>query len=415
MEMDGRRKTLIGIVGPGGQWGEFCHNGQIFPVVGREFWTSRQRQASSLHEISYRACFKPQLPRFFIEKLTNPLEAVYDPFGGRGTTAVEAALMRRLPISNDISPLSRMLAQPRMAPPLQEAVVRRLSQIPRDAEEECDFGMFFHPKTEAEIRGMRRWFIEREKNGSFDDVDGWLRMVATSRLTGHSPGFFSVYTLPPNQAVSPEKQMELNKKGGQSPEYRDAHALTLKKSKQLLDGVSRHERENLAAMCQYATFLTRDARSTPKIKPGAISLTVTSPPFLDVVHYKDDNWLRCWFCGLDADAIGEKITICHKIEDWTEAMGEVLKELYRVTKPWGHVAFEVGEAKKGTVNLEEIILPLGLGAGFDPMGIMINEQTFTKTANIWGVDNNAKGTNSNRIVLFKKMGAAAKGQVSVRG
>src|SRR5262245_54935688 len=47
-----------------------------------EFWTARQRQASSLHEISYRACFKPQLPRFFIERLTQPGDAVYDPFMG---------------------------------------------------------------------------------------------------------------------------------------------------------------------------------------------------------------------------------------------------------------------------------------------------------------------------------------------
>jgi hypothetical protein len=29
-----------------------------------EYWTSKQRDASSLHEVSYRACFKPQLPRF---------------------------------------------------------------------------------------------------------------------------------------------------------------------------------------------------------------------------------------------------------------------------------------------------------------------------------------------------------------
>ena len=40
------------------------------PVFVNEFWTSKQRAASSLHEISYRACFKPQLPRFFIERLT---------------------------------------------------------------------------------------------------------------------------------------------------------------------------------------------------------------------------------------------------------------------------------------------------------------------------------------------------------
>ncbi len=32
-----------------------------------EFWTSKQRAANSLHEVSYRACFKPQLPRFFID------------------------------------------------------------------------------------------------------------------------------------------------------------------------------------------------------------------------------------------------------------------------------------------------------------------------------------------------------------
>ncbi|HOC06866.1 MAG TPA: site-specific DNA-methyltransferase, partial [Bacillota bacterium] len=37
-------------------------NGRQVPRFSNEFWTSRQRQASSLHEISYRACFKPQLP-----------------------------------------------------------------------------------------------------------------------------------------------------------------------------------------------------------------------------------------------------------------------------------------------------------------------------------------------------------------
>ncbi len=64
------------------------------PTFVNEFWTAKQRQASSLHEISYRACFKPQLPRFFIERLTQPGDVVYDPFMGRGTTVLEAALLR---------------------------------------------------------------------------------------------------------------------------------------------------------------------------------------------------------------------------------------------------------------------------------------------------------------------------------
>jgi len=54
------------------------------PVFANEFWTSKQRAAHSLHEISYRACFKPQLPRFFITRLTDPGDLVFDPFMGRG-------------------------------------------------------------------------------------------------------------------------------------------------------------------------------------------------------------------------------------------------------------------------------------------------------------------------------------------
>ena len=38
-----------------------------------------------------------------------------------------------------------------------------------------------------------------------------------NRLTGHSAGFFSVYTMPPNQAVSIESQRKINTRRRQSP------------------------------------------------------------------------------------------------------------------------------------------------------------------------------------------------------
>ena len=71
-----------------GEWSELRVAGTGYAVLTREFWTARQRQAANLHEVSYRACYKPQLPRLFIEKLTQAGELVYDPFAGRGTTAV---------------------------------------------------------------------------------------------------------------------------------------------------------------------------------------------------------------------------------------------------------------------------------------------------------------------------------------
>src|SRR5208337_4986721 len=99
------------------------------PTYVNEFWTSKQRAASSLHEVSYRACFKPQLPRFFIERLTKPGEVVYDPFMGRGTTLVEAALLGRVPCGCDINPLSVVLTKPRLHPPELEGVLRRLGEV----------------------------------------------------------------------------------------------------------------------------------------------------------------------------------------------------------------------------------------------------------------------------------------------
>ena len=145
------------------------------------------------------------------------------------------------------------------------------------------------------------------------------------------------------------------------------------------------------------------AVETKEITPSSVQLTVTSPPFLDVVQYADDNWLRCWFNNLDANEISQKITMCKKIEDWAGVMGRVFGELYRVTKRDGWVAFEVGEVRNGKVKLEEIVAPLGVEAGFECNAILINSQKFTKTANIWGVKNNRHGTNSNRIVLFSKV------------
>ena len=94
-----------------------------------EFWTSAQRAAHSLHEISYRACFKPQLPRFFIERLTSPGDVVYDPFMGRGTTLLEAALSGRVPAGCDVNPLSRFLLEPRLNPPEYPEIEERLLSL----------------------------------------------------------------------------------------------------------------------------------------------------------------------------------------------------------------------------------------------------------------------------------------------
>jgi hypothetical protein len=368
-----------------------------------EFWTSKQRAAHSLHEVSYRACFKPQLPRFFIDRFTAPGDVVYDPFMGRGTTVLEAALAGRIPVGCDINPLSAILAQPRISPPTDADVAARLDALDLSTAASCprELEVFYHQDTLREICSLREYLMARERNGSLDAVDRWIRMIAVNRLTGHSPGFFSVYTLPPNQAPSVEAQARINARRRQVPPRRDVRALVVAKTHSLLRDCHSTTRAALLRSAQRTMLLTKSACLTPELRSASVNLVVTSPPFLDVVNYAADNWLRGWFCGIDTETVD--ISICRRVSEWQAAMTGVFHELARVLAPGGHVAFEVGEVRGGRIKLEEAVLPCGVSAGLQPILVLINSQIFTKTANCWGVHNNSKGTNTNRIVVFQKM------------
>ena len=370
------------------------HDG--IPYFINEFWTSTQRQAHALHEVSYRACFKPQLPAFFIASLTAPGERVHDPFMGRGTTPIQAALMGRHPVGNDINPLAVLLTRPRLRPPAPAAIARRLGEIPWDGvvPDRDDLLAFYHPATLTQLAALRAWLARRCPIAEADPdlIDDWIRMVALNRLSGHSPGFFSVRTMPPNQAVSLAAQRKMNAKSGAVPPPRDVAALILRKSRRLLaDGVP----APVPALLHVGP-----AEATGAIADGSVALVVTSPPFLDVVQYADDNWLRCWFAGIDPAAIAIAM---HRTEAaWRDMVRAALAEQARILRPGGHVAFEVGEVRRGTVLLERAVWQAASDLPFDRLGVIVNRQDFTKTAQCWGVANNRAGTNTNRIVLLRR-------------
>ena len=369
---------------------------QIPSQIG-EFWTSKQRAGHSLHEVSYRACYKPQLPAFFIKRFCKVDDVVYDPFMGRGTTLIEAQLHGCRAYGNDINPLSQVLTKPRLTPPTLSQIEQRLQEmaLPTNDAIDPDLLVFFERGTLQELYGWRQYFRQKQEDDQLDRTDAWLQMVACNRLTGHSKGFFSVYTLPPNQATSVQAQQKINQKRGQTPEYRDTKQLILKKSKQLL----RHSIPD-HFWRDDARLFTESADQTTQIRNDSVDLVVTSPPFLDTVNYIQDNWLRMWFCDIEMEA--SKIWQLKRLEDWIFQMKKVFVELRRILKPQGRIAFEVGEVRGGSVLLENAVVEAASEAELVAESILINTQHFTKTANCWGVSNNSKGTNSNRIVILKK-------------
>ncbi len=402
----------------------FSHASRPVPKTVSEFWTSRQRQGHSLHEISYRACFKPQLPEYFISRLTNSGDLVADPFLGRGTTPLQAHLMGRRAAGSDINPLCIMLTRPRFAPPPLDAVKERLHEIlgmePREqspsstvdstvagvsdegaSPDRDNLLAFYHPETLTYLLMLREWFISRDQQGSFDGIDDWLRMICLNRLSGHSPGFFSVRTMPPNQAVSAESQRRINESNGLQPEPKDVVEIVMKKSRSLLrSGYSGAHRLPFEESLPAPILRTTSASDLNYLGDSSTDLIVTSPPFLNIVDYRKDNWLRCWFAGINADELN--VSGHSSVTEWCSFIRDAFVEMCRVVKDGGYIAFEVGEVRKGEVQLEDEVLravedlPLVLDS------VLINQQEFTKTSNLWGIRNNRGGTNTNRVVLFRR-------------
>jgi len=183
--------------------------------------------------ISYRASFKPELPQFFIERYSNPGDLVLDPFGGRGTTTLQANLMGRLGAHNDINPVSTRIAYAKSLPFSVAEIEARLKEFKLDKRvalpgPDLDLLAFYHKNTLKELINLRKAIAARP-----DDLSRYIELVALSRLHGHSDGFFSVYTFP-QISVPVQAQRRINKKRKQKPLYREVAPRILKKAKQII-------------------------------------------------------------------------------------------------------------------------------------------------------------------------------------
>ncbi len=373
-----------------------------------EFWTARQRQMHPVHySVSYRASFKPELPDFFMQRYLQERSVVLDPFGGRGTTALQANLNGHTAVHNDISPVSVFISSSRKTIPSLERIAARLDSLDLyrlgrtwTSEEKERFSPFFHEKTFRELMGLRNvWMDNRE-----DDELNYIMLTALTRLHGHSDGFFSAYSFP-QISISPEAQRRNNEKRGQLPSYRNVAERIWKKARRDL---SRPIPEAFYAASRNNRYLLGDARRLKGVRANSIDLIVTSPPFLDKVDYARDNWMRAWFIGVEEEVRSLSMAVFSDPAEWLAFMKSAILEMGRVLRPGGRAVIEVGEVEYGsrTLYLEQLLaslFPLKLRGGeLRVEELFLHTQSFTKLANCWDVKNNEKGTNTNRCLVIRK-------------
>lgn len=131
-----------------------------------------------------------------------------------------------------------------------------------------------------------------------------------------------------------------------------------------------------------------------------VPLAVTSPPFMNIVNYKADNWMRCWFAGIEPEAVG--ITQTGRLDAWKALVRGALVNTAAISRRDGVFAFEVGEIRNASLLLDQVVVDVSRETAWEPVCVAVNAQVFTKTSNTWGIDNNRAGTNSNRIVVMRR-------------
>lgn len=299
----------------------------------------------------YPAKFTPALPAALISQLSLPGDLVLDPFGGSGTTAVEALVQGRRCISTDVNPLAEVIGLAKTASlgPWQLTVLGELADTCLSAGRYGSVACLLESAGSLpdgfvpEIPHLEKWF-----------APGVTRELAYLRWR------ISGLVDPDAQAVARCVFSGIIVRVS----FQDGETRYAARPRRLLDGAVlavfgrdlgaalRRLRETARHLrLRRAEFRTVDARSADPAPPGSVDLIVTSPPYPNATDYHLYHRFRLFWLGFDPRALsGAEIGshLRHQREktdagQYAAEMQQCLERCYRVLRPGRYAAFVVGD------------------------------------------------------------------------
>lgn len=293
----------------------------------------------------YFAMFPESFAERWIGDLTKRGDWVLDPFCGRGTAPFQALLMGRRAVGTDVNPVAYCVTKAKTAAPDPSQVRRRLTLLEQGfTDDEWErgrrrlpefFRVAYHPRT------LRRLLFLRERLKWRDSpVDCMIAALTLGSLHGEtrSPSYLS-NQMPRTISTKPDYSVRFWRERDLRAPFRDPFQI-------LRDRVAfRYETEPPRGV---ANILNSDMRELPRLmrrRRSAIRCVVTSPPYLDVTSFEEDQWLRLWFLGGPPfpqrnvisrdDRHGTRDAYWRLIADMWRSLGQVLA-------PKAHVVIRIG-------------------------------------------------------------------------
>jgi hypothetical protein len=327
----------------------------------------------------YFAMFPESFAETWIGALTKPGEVVLDPFSGRGTTAFQAMLMGRRPIACDVNDVAYCITRAKTMAPALAAVRRRLTLLEQGFERAKwsraatrmseFFHSCYHRRTLAQILYLRDALAWRTS-----DVDCMIAGLTLGALHGETANSSSYLSnqMPRTISTKPAYSVRFWQKRELTAPNRDAF--------DLLRRQAAYRYESCPPQGD-AWVLHRDMRQLSWIKeelPAPVRLVVTSPPYLDVTNFEEDQWLRLWFLGgppLPTTGRLSRDDRHERADDYWTFIADMWRMLGSLVAMKGHVVIRLGGRK---LKSEDAIKKLSATSHFSGRPIALVEHSISE-------------------------------------
>jgi len=307
----------------------------------------------------YFAMFPEQFAEQWIDRLTVPGDLVLDPFCGRGTTPFQSLLMGRRALASDINPVAYCVTAAKTQAPKLSTIERRIrdlsdgysarSWVPRARAQPEFFRAAYTQRTLAQLlylRSVLNWQGRR--------ADAMVAALVLGSLHGEtekSPSYLSAQ-MPRTISTKPAYSVRYwNERGLKAPE-RDVFELLLRQAR---------FRYVSDPPIGDSTVLLSDFRELPRTNgcdPEIADCIITSPPYLDVTNFEEDQWLRLWFLGGPTHPTRRRVSVDDRHErpaSYWKMIADFWRTAGYLVRPGGHIVIRL--AGKG-LGAEELVQSL---------------------------------------------------------
>ena len=361
----------------------------VFKALSAIDWSFTNNDTSFLtHDLHpYPAKFIPQIPGHCISKLSLPGELVFDPFGGSGTTALEAVRLGRRALSVDANAVGTLIGRvktcnlDRTASKELHAIRSALTTLVVDLpspETMCDR----YSRRIPDIPNIDKWFPITSR-GELAAIRDRIGKMASEKARDITSLALSRIIL----AVSyQDSETRYSSRPREIPQGE-----TIKRYLVALDAIVRNVTQTQAAL-RYGVseFVTADSRElTHEVcRQNSVDLIITSPPYGNANDYHLYHRFRLLWLGHNPRSLG-KIEIGSHLRHQRESSGfdayaeeieQSLKGMYKILRPGRYAVFVVGDAiyKKVLYPAAELLSERAEQVGYETVCIVKRQIHSTK-------------------------------------